>query len=128
MTPRSIRVLLIEDDPDDALLIGEMLAEPGQPAAEVVHEKLLVLGLRRLGRESFDVVLLDMSLPDSWGIQTVRRAKAVAGLVPVILITGAQVAEVADEAREAGAAACLFKNHLDAPALWGAMRAAIDSC
>jgi CheY-like chemotaxis protein len=104
---------LIEDDPDDAELVTSLLEEVGC-GENLVHEKLLMLGLRCLESQEFDLVLLDLSLPDSWGIETLRRLRKSFPHLPVVLMTGATMAEIAEEASSEGAAACLFKQDLDA--------------
>jgi CheY-like chemotaxis protein len=111
-----VRILLIEDDPDDADLVKSLLEETGV-ATNVVNERLLTLGLRRLASEEFDLVFLDLSLPDSWGMDTLRRLHKPFPRLPIVLMTGARVAEIAEEAKREGAAACLFKQDLDASRL-----------
>jgi CheY-like chemotaxis protein len=61
----TIQVLLVEDDPADARLIREILAESGEVRFELAHVVRLRDGLQRLDEERFGVVLLDLSLPDS---------------------------------------------------------------
>ena len=118
MSPQKVRILLIEDDPDDAELVLESVGNSGCPA-EVAHERLLTLGLRRIEAEDFDLLLLDLSLPDSWGIETLRRVRKAFPNLPVVLMTGAAMAEIAEEAKREGAVECLFKQELDAGRLAG---------
>ncbi len=118
MPPQKVRILLIEDDPDDAELVVSLLEEV-DVATEVAHDRLLTLGLRRLESEQFDLVLLDLSLPDSWGMDTLRRLRKPFPGLPIVLMTGARMAEIAEEAEREGAAACLFKQELDASRLAG---------
>ncbi len=67
----AIRALLIEDNPGDARLIREMLLEAGaRDAADVLHADRLSAGLALLGEREPDVLLLDLSLPDSSGLST----------------------------------------------------------
>ena len=75
MTHRNtVRVLLIEDDPDDAFLVEDMLAEAGDSNQFVMqHAPRLEEGLERLAEGSIDVVLLDLNLPDAYGAQTFKR-------------------------------------------------------
>lgn len=113
MSPQKVRVLLIEDDPDDAELVLALLGEINCDI-DVVHERLLTLGLRLLQSEEFDVAFLDLSLPDSWGMDTLRRLRKTFPKLPVVLMTGATMSEIAEEAQREGAVACLFKHDLDA--------------
>ena len=112
MLPKN-RVLLIEDDPDDAEVVVSLLTEL-DCVADVVHVRLLTLGLRYLGSEQFDLVLLDLSLPDSWGMDTVRRLRNSFPDLPVVVMTGATMAEIEQEARREGAVDCIRKQDLDA--------------
>ena len=68
-----IRVLLIEDSPTDADLIALSLEEVTSVKFAVTHAETLKEGLRALDEQAFDVVLVDLSLPDSYGIETCIR-------------------------------------------------------
>jgi DNA-binding response OmpR family regulator len=70
MDEKIIKLLLIEDNPGDARLIKEMLAESRITMFELRHANLIQTGLDDLSEKKFDVVLLDLSLPDSHGIET----------------------------------------------------------
>ncbi len=113
MPPQNVRILLIEDDPDDAEMIVSLLEELGC-AQNIIHEQLLTLGLRQVQTQEFDLVLLDLSLPDSWGMDTLRRLRKTSPKLPVVLLTGAMMVEIAEEAKREGAAGCLFKQDIDA--------------
>jgi len=69
MNDQPIGILLAEDDPGDARLLREMLADAGTMRSALVWSKHLGVALQRLSAESFDGILLDLSLPDSrgWG-------------------------------------------------------------
>ncbi len=116
MLPPEVRILLIEDDPDDAELLLALLEESGA-LAKVVREGLLALGLRRLREQDFDLAFLDLNLPDSWGMDTLRRLRRAYPELPIVAMTGATAEEIAAEARKEGAAACLFKQDLSASRL-----------
>ena len=66
-------ILLVEDNPDDALLIQEMLADADGGSFEWIHAERLSEGLKELAAGSADVVLLDLSLPDSHGLTPLQR-------------------------------------------------------
>lgn len=119
MVPTEVCILLIEDDPDDAALFEALLKDTGRPAT-VVREGLLALALRRLRDREFDLVFLDLSLPDSWGINTLRRLHRAFPDTPVVLMTGATIdSELATTAAREGATACLMKHELTADSLAG---------
>lgn len=108
------RVLLVEDDPDDAAMVRRALR--GAPFAIVWCERL-VLALERLKAGGLDVVLCDLHLPDSQGLETVRRLKAVAQGVPIVVLTGSAGTEDGLEAVRAGAQDYLSKDTLVGPHL-----------
>jgi len=112
MLPKN-RILLVEDDPDDAEMVVSLLTEL-DCAADLVHVRLLTLGLRYLASEQFDLVLLDLSLPDSWGMETVRRLRNSLPDLRVVVMTGATMPEIEQEAQREGATDCIRKQDLDA--------------
>jgi signal transduction histidine kinase len=121
-----LTVLLVEDNPDDAELLGEILAGgPGERVTLHVAETLRD-GLAGLAREPVDVLLLDLSLPDSDGVETVRRARAVPHRVPIIVLTGSDDDALGIEAIHAGAQDYLAKGALDGALLRRSMRYAIE--
>src|SRR5258707_15258702 len=85
--PRRIRALLIEDNPGDARLIEVMLAEADGESFAVRHVDRLEDGLRELASGNVDVVLSDLSLPDSHGLDTFLRLHGRAPHVPIIVLS-----------------------------------------
>ena len=69
------RVLLIEDSRDFGQLAREMLEGSGPPALEVTHVLRLEEALRRLDQDAFDLVLLDLSLPDATGVESLTKLR-----------------------------------------------------
>ena len=82
------KALLIEDNPGDVRLIRLHLADAPHAPFELVHADKLSAGLERLAGGDIDLVLLDMSLPDSFGLDTFKRAHAAAPQVPIIVLSG----------------------------------------
>src|SRR3954447_2356949 len=80
---RAIRILLVEDHSDDALLVQRALHGAVGPSYEVSHVTGLAAALGRLAQSSFDVILSDLVLPDSAGIDTLVALQKAAPLVPV---------------------------------------------
>ncbi len=120
-----LTVLLVEDNPDDAELLRETLAEgPGERVTLRTAETLRE-GLEELERAPADVLLLDLSLPDSDGLETVQRARA-AGRVPIIVLTGIDDDVLGIEAIHAGAQDYLSKGDLDGALLRRSMRYAVE--
>lgn len=87
MKQKTIRLLLIEDNSSDVLLIREMLTEADE-LYEIDCAKRLSSGLERLSSKNFDVVLLDLGLPDSRGIETFEALEEEAKRIPIIIMTG----------------------------------------
>ena len=125
MDARQITVLLIEDDPNDALLIQRDLA--GAIAAfELVHAGTLKSGLERLRNGGVDVVLLDLHLPDGEGLDLLEKVEGQASHVPVIVLTGRDDDEIAVEAVHKGAQDYLVKGQVPAALLRRSIRYAIE--
>ncbi len=83
-----MKILLIEDNPGDARLIREMLADAGGRGFAIEWVSRLAEGLERLRRGGIDLVLLDLDLPDSHGLDTFIKAQAQAPHVPFVVLTG----------------------------------------
>jgi diguanylate cyclase (GGDEF)-like protein/PAS domain S-box-containing protein len=119
------RVLLVEDNPDDARLIQVLLGKVPDRRFEIVHEDRLEKGLARLRSERFHLVLLDFSLPDSFGLDTFLSVHETAPRVPVIVLTSLDDDEVAAKAVREGAQDYLVKREVDSRLLDRAIRYAI---
>lgn len=111
--PAAIRVLLVEDDATDALWACAELANATDPVFEVVQVARLKAALDRVARESFDVVLLDLGLPDSDGLATFTRLRAAAPMVPVVVLSHPTEELFAIDAVQAGAQDCLLKGRAE---------------
>ncbi|MDX1643885.1 MAG: response regulator [Thermoanaerobaculia bacterium] len=121
-----MRVLLVEDSESDARLIREMLAETADAEIDLKHVERLSDGIRRLEEELFDAVLLDLSLPDSSGLETFDRAHRVAPDVPIVVVTGLSDETRAGAAAARGAQDYLVKNELTGRALRRSLRYAVE--
>jgi serine phosphatase RsbU (regulator of sigma subunit) len=120
---RPLGVLLIEDDDDDALIVADLLAD--EPiAVELQRGRTLGDGLERLPGQ-IECVLLDLHLPDAVGLEGVRRVRAVAPWIAVIVLTGLDDAAAGEAAVEAGAQDYLIKGKVDAGLLARAIRYAV---
>ncbi|MBI1926092.1 response regulator [Candidatus Poribacteria bacterium] len=126
MNDKPIQILLIEDDPRDADFLREMLSEVTRPSLEVEQADRLLVGLKRLTTGEIDVVLLDLSLPDSYGVDTLVTVHAQAPEVPIVVLTGMDDEAWAIQAVGKGAQDYLVKGQIDAPLLVRAIRYAIE--
>ncbi|MBK7998063.1 MAG: PAS domain-containing protein [Verrucomicrobia bacterium] len=120
------KVLLIEDNPGDARLMREYLADPAGAQFELEHVTSLTDGLARLTQGGVDLVLLDLSLPDSPMAETFKRAHAAAPQVPIIVMSGLDDEKHAIETVQEGAQDYLVKAFVDTRLLVHAMRYAIE--
>ena len=126
MEDKPIKVLLIEDNPGDARLIREILLEASGAMFELEHLDLLSTGLERLAAGGIDVVLLDLLLPDSLGVDTLAKVNAQASDVPIIVLTGLDDEAFAIKAVRESAQDYLVKGQVDSNLLTRAIRYAIE--
>ncbi|GFO60438.1 histidine kinase [Geomonas silvestris] len=122
----SLRVLLVEDNPGDADLLLFQLPEHGTTRWEVVCVGRLCEALDRVSREYFDIVLLDLGLPDSTGMETFRAMRFQAAKLPIIVLTGNQDERTGLEAIREGAQDYLVKGEVGSELLLRAVRYAIE--
>jgi len=127
---KPVDILLVEDNPGDARLIREMLAEPtaaDQTASfRLVHADRLAAGLALLAQAAADVILLDLSLPDSQDLDTFLRVSAAAPETPIVVLTGLGDETTGLKAIQAGAQDYLVKGQVDGNVLGRAVRYAIE--
>jgi len=126
MNNKRIKVLLIEDNPGDARLIQETLAEARGAPFDLECADRLSTGLERLAAGDIDVVLLDLSLPDSRTFNTFAKVQAQAPEVPIVVLTGLDDEALAVKAVRGGAQDYLVKGQVDTNLLARAMRYAIE--
>jgi diguanylate cyclase (GGDEF)-like protein len=122
----TIRLLLIEDNPGDALLLREQLAGVSERDLRVTHAASLQAGLHLVQEQQFDAILLDLALPDSEGLRGLENLQGLAGTLPIIIVTGGMDEDVADNAIRRGAQDYLVKGTLDGRSVVRSIRYAID--
>lgn len=120
-----IRVLLVEDNPADARYIGTILNKTKDADFAVEQVGSLKAAFDALDPGDMDVVILDLGLPDSHGLETVERLHMTVPEVPVIVLTGLEDQEVALQALQHGAYDYIIKSNLHAFTLVHALRAAL---
>ena len=123
---QNLRVLLIEDSPTDALVIEDGLAVASGNSFTVTRVTRVSEAMEQLGRGRFDVVLTDLSLPDSQGLETFRRVAAAAPETPVIVLTSATDDAQGMEAVQLGAEDYLLKTEVSARSTARALRHAVE--
>ncbi|MBI3445676.1 MAG: EAL domain-containing protein [Magnetospirillum sp.] len=123
--PQLLSVLVIEDNPGDARLVELYLHEDPARPFHVIKAARLSEGLAALQAEPVDVVLLDLSLPDSFGMDSLARLRAASPSVPVVVLTGTSDEGLALEALRQGAQDYLVKGQGDGELVRRAIRYAI---
>jgi len=108
----SLRILLVEDNPGDEQLIREYAASHSDPSCEIESCATLDSALAYLTKREFDIVLLDLSLPDCCGVDGVRRIIKHSPSIPVVVLTGADDGELAEQSIQLGAQDYLIKQAL----------------
>jgi signal transduction histidine kinase len=127
MTPAStIKILLVEDNPGDARLVREMLADAGAGPFELTHAERLGEASEHLRDREYDVVLLDLLLPDSRGLGTVLQVQSIAPGVAIVVLTGNDDETLALQAVQGGAQDYLVKGQGDGTLIARSLRYAIE--
>ncbi|HEX6068320.1 MAG TPA: response regulator, partial [Longimicrobiaceae bacterium] len=121
MASAPIRILLVEDNPGDARLLREQLREASLHF-DLTHVDRLSEARESVARDGADIVLLDLSLPDGHGLETVRSMLEAAPEVPIIVLTGLDDETTAVQAVQAGAQDFLVKGQVEGGGLARAIR------
>ncbi|MBS2132306.1 PAS domain-containing protein (plasmid) [Burkholderia thailandensis] len=125
-TLQEVQILLVEDSPSDTLLIGAALADVQDFRHRLVRAERLSDALARTGTTHFDVVLLDLGLPDAQGLETFRTFHREVPDLPVLVLTGLDDMSVGLLAIQAGAQDYLTKRDIRPTDLSRAIRYAIE--
>jgi DNA-binding NarL/FixJ family response regulator len=125
-TPSPTKVLLLEDSPSDELLVEDALNGDRPGSFAIVCAASLAEGLEKLASAAFDVIVLDLSLPDSQGIASFCRIREVAGETPIVVHSGLEDEAMAVRALQEGAQDYLIKGRADAERFTHALRYAIE--
>jgi len=126
LVDKRIIVLLVEDNSGDRRLISEMLAEANQVAFDVKYADRLELAMEHVGQNEADVILLDLGLPDSQGLDTLKRFYAEVPELPIVVLTGLNDEMIGAQAVNEGAQDYLIKGQVDAHLLRRTIRYAIE--
>ncbi|MFA5353059.1 MAG: PAS domain S-box protein [Thermodesulfovibrionales bacterium] len=127
MQEKPLSILLVEDNHGDARLIREMLKETCLcNNFEITHTTTLSEAIERLGEGAHDILLLDLDLPDSRGLESFSQVSSLAPKLPVVVLTGLDDADFAVKAVREGAQDYLVKGKIDSQALQRTIRYAIE--
>jgi pilus assembly protein CpaE len=125
MNGKPLRVLLVEDNVVSAQFTRTMLTRAETSSFEVRTAETLMGALDLLGAGAFDVILLDLSLPDSDGLGTLTTIRVHAPQVPVLVLTGSESDALASSALQRGAQDFIVKGQFDGNSLARALRYAV---
>ncbi|MGI2335906.1 MAG: response regulator [Dehalogenimonas sp.] len=125
MNTKSFRLLLVEDNPGDARLIQETLNETEGVAFDLTVAERLAIAAEYV-KETFNIVLLDLGLPDSQGLDTLETVVSLNPELPVVVLTGLDDKHVGLEAVRSGAQDFLVKGKTDGDGLWRVINFAIE--
>jgi two-component system, cell cycle response regulator len=126
MSAQITKILLVEDNPGDARLVKEALSQIPKLRFELVHCETLAKALEFCGNGSPDAVLLDLGLPDSQGLDTVRQIHEAALQRPLVVLTVRDEEELAVQSLHEGAQDYLPKAEINGALLWRALRYAME--
>jgi signal transduction histidine kinase len=125
MEEKPLKILLVEDNPGDVYLIQELLRSSGLPIG-IERASSLGEAIRLAGSQNFDAVLLDLGLPDSFGVDTLRKFQAIKINAPVVVLTGLDDEEIAITTVKEGAQDYLIKSSLSGDNIVRAIRYGIE--
>jgi DNA-binding NtrC family response regulator len=128
---KALKVLLIEDNPGEAIVIESVLLNavakiPQLSSVSVSRAELLSGGIERILKGDIDIVFVDLSLPDSEGLDTLKRVLEQDPGVPVVVLTGTEDRTYASQAMKLGAQDYLVKGRVDEPGMIRAVRYAFE--
>ena len=119
-------VLLVEDNPGDTRLLREMLNEQNSFKTQLTHLECMGAAEKFLAENAVDIILLDLGLPDARGLEAIRRTRAAAPGIALVVLTGLDDESVAMQALQHGAQDYLIKGQIETRALLRALRYAIE--
>lgn len=125
MNTQLLKILLVENNITEAELLKKFLSENWGTGFEITHIQSLKETIELLQQKSFDVILLNLSLPDSQGLKTIATVRQTS-LTPIVVVTGLDDEELAVLAIRQGAQDYLIKGQVDSPLLINALRYAIE--
>ena len=126
MISDTLILLLAEDDALVAHLLRDMLAKQINPRIEIVHAERLDTCLQQLNQTKFDIILADLGLPDSQGIDTFLKLQRASPNTPIVVLTGNEDLELEGNILQAGAQDYLIKGRFDVHLLGKTLRLAVQ--
>jgi diguanylate cyclase (GGDEF)-like protein/PAS domain S-box-containing protein len=119
-------LLLVEDNPGDARLLREMLDEQRGDRIDLINVTSMSQAEAHLAANTFEIILLDLGLPDAQGLGAIRRAHAAAPRIPLVVLTGLDDELLAAQSLQEGAQDYLIKGQIEARSLRRSLRYSIE--
>jgi diguanylate cyclase (GGDEF)-like protein len=126
MPTATTKILLVEDNPGDVRLVREALTEIAKPRVELVHCETMAEAVAACSNGMPDAILLDLGLPDSQGLDSVRRMRDAAPDAPIAVLTVRDEEDLAIQALREGAQDYLPKSQIGGALIWRALRYAME--
>ncbi len=126
MNTNLVKVLLVEDSPTDSRLLKELLRDQSIGAYDVQVAESLAAAIECIGQATWDVILLDLSLPDSQGTETYEAVRETTTDLPIVILTGLNDQMLGMKLVEEGAQDYLVKGQGDGELIARALRYAIE--
>ena len=126
MSENIIKLFLIEDNPGDARLMKELLLEISTVKFEVTHAGNLTDALNQVSKNNFDIIISDLTLPDSSGIDTFLKLHSIAHNIPIIMLTGFDDDELVTRIMQEGAQDYLVKGQVTSSSLLRSIKFSIE--
>jgi len=126
MDRHSFQILLVEDDPQDTLLVKELIFESNLQDCHLTIANSLANAIEAANKNKFDIALMDIGLPDSEGVNTLRKFKQHDNDLPVVILTGLDDEAFGIKLVQMGAQDYLVKGHLNAQIFQRTLRFAIE--
>jgi CheY-like chemotaxis protein len=123
---KRLHLLLVEDNPDDAQMFVDLISDHVQVPIDLALSGTLAEALKELQKEPYEIILLDLSLPDSEGPDTYHRISAAAPQTPIVILTGLDDDQVALSALGEGVQDYLVKGKVTGSLLMRSIRYAIE--
>ena len=122
----SLNTLLIEDNPGDSYIIKQLLKFESSLKFNITSCNTLSSGIEQLNKKFFDVILLDLGLPDGQGFETISQMIEITPHIPIIVLTGKNDKDFSLEVLQKGAQDYLVKNEISAEVLIRSIRYALE--
>ena len=126
METKTMKVLVVEDNPSDVRILKETFKSCPDSRFDMLYEPCLRGALKRLSEEEVDLILLDLFLPETFGLETLEKVREADPLTPIVILTSLNDEPVFQKAMELGAQICLVKERVDGDSLLRVLRYSVD--